>query len=101
MSWTELDPRTLLSSMKWLGLPWLAIEQCEDRQNLLRNTTIASKTIPPRLTIAVENSTLRSRDFKVSSSDLDEWIIGVEVLPEGCTFESNLGTGLELGQIDG
>lgn len=67
----------------------------------LGNTTVATKTIPPRLAIAIKDSTFCSGDLKVSTADLDEWVVAVEVLPERSALEGDLSAGLQLGQIDG
>lgn len=68
--------------------------------DLLRNATIATETVPPGLTVAIEDRPLGSSNFDVGASDFDERVVRVKVLPEGSALEGNLGTGLELGQIN-
>lgn len=67
----------------------------------LGNTAVATKTVPPRLTITIQDCTLCRGDLKVGTTDLDEWVVSIEVLPEGSALEGDLGAGLQLRQIDG
>lgn len=69
--------------------------------NSLGKTAIATKSVPPRLTVAIKNSTLSGSDLDIGSANLDERIVGISVLPEGLAFERDLGSFLQLRQVDG
>lgn len=63
----------------------------------LFNSTIASKTIPPRLPVAVKDSTLCSSDLKIGAANLDEGIVGIKIFPKSGSLEGDFGASLELG----
>lgn len=65
-------------------------------EDLLSDTAVATETIPPRLTIAIEDSTLCGGDFNVGSSNLDERVVCIKVLPECSTLKGDLSASLQL-----
>lgn len=87
--------------MKWFGLNFVSnARQLGILLHSLDDATIATETIPPRLTIAIQDCTLCSGDLKVGTTDLDEWVVGVGVFPEGSTLEGDLSAILQARQID-
>lgn len=71
------------------------------RADELSDTAIAAEAIPPGLAVAIKNCPFRSSDLKVGASDLDEWVICVEVFPESRTLERYLGAGLQFRKVNG
>jgi hypothetical protein len=62
----------------------------------LSDTSIASYTIPPSLTIAIKNGAFGSCNFEIGTADLDEGIVSIKVLPEGRTLECDFASVLQL-----
>lgn len=66
----------------------------------LRYTTVASQSVPPCLTVTIENSIFSCGDFDVSTTNLDERIVRIEIFPKCRAFECDLGSSLQLGEVD-
>lgn len=66
----------------------------------LGNASVATKAIPPSLTIAIKYGVFFGSDFDIGTCHLDEGIVCIGVLPEGPSFERNLGSSLQLRKID-
>jgi hypothetical protein len=67
----------------------------------LRNTTITPKPIPPALTVAIQDGALCGGDLDVGTSDLDEYVVGISILPEGLSLEGHFGPSFQLREING
>lgn len=67
----------------------------------LFDAAVATEAIPPRLTVTIEDSTLCGGDLEVGAANLDERVVGIEVLPESSSLEGDLGASLQLRQVDG
>lgn len=66
----------------------------------LLNAAITTEPIPPRLAISIQDCASCSCYFQVGTSDLDQWVVRIEILPKGLSFEDDLGPSFQLRQID-
>lgn len=67
-----------------------------DKVVWLGKASVATKTVPPSLTITIEHRICVGCNFDVGSSHLDESIVCIGIFPECLSLECHLGSTLQF-----